>query len=162
MSRACWNAITSALVPINHWGFLTAMFCFIFGGIHCTAWKFSFSSTEERWIWRVCSIILTVSIPLSWALTHAILAISHTVLGCDYDRNGNPIITLVQFTWGFGPMISRSRVALPVVQTVQGLGIVLYALARLYLLIEVFLGFRSLPAGCYDTVDWTKFLPHVS
>jgi len=40
-------------------------------------------------------------------------------------------------------------------------GCPLYVLARLYLLAEVFLSLRSLPAGCYDTVDWLRLWPHV-
>jgi hypothetical protein len=164
MSRACWRAIASTLVLINRWGILTAMFCFIFGGIHCTAWNFSFASSEERLIWRVCSVILTVSIPFSWIITHAIQATLHAILGCNRDWNGNPIVTFVRLTrkknsW---PIISRGRITLPVVQTVQGLGLILYALARLYLLVEVFVSLRSLPVGCYDTVDWSRFMPHVS
>jgi hypothetical protein len=36
-----------------------------------------------------------------------------------------------------------------------------YIAARLTLLALMFLSFRSLPPGVYDTVDWTKFIPHL-
>lgn len=50
---------------------------------------------------------------------------------------------------------------IPLVEIGQGLGLSLYVLARLYLLAEVFLSLRSLPAGCYDTVVWLRLWPHV-
>ncbi len=32
--------------------------------------------------------------------------------------------------------------------------------ARAYLVVEVFASVRSLPAGAYDTPDWTEVFPH--
>jgi hypothetical protein len=36
-----------------------------------------------------------------------------------------------------------------------------YVLARLYLLVEVFIAFRSMPTGVYQSVDWSKYFPYV-
>lgn len=36
-----------------------------------------------------------------------------------------------------------------------------YFATRFYVLIEAFVSLRRAPAGLYDTVDWTKFIPHV-
>jgi hypothetical protein len=36
-----------------------------------------------------------------------------------------------------------------------------YVLARLVLLVEAFALLRRQPADVFQTVDWTKFLPHV-
>ncbi|UKZ56782.1 hypothetical protein TrVGV298_010623 [Trichoderma virens] len=37
----------------------------------------------------------------------------------------------------------------------------IYAMARLYILVEPIVGLRSMQAGAFQTVDWMAFLPHV-
>lgn len=39
--------------------------------------------------------------------------------------------------------------------------ILMYFLARLTLLVEVFVSLRSVPAGVYQTVDWSLYIPHL-
>jgi hypothetical protein len=38
---------------------------FVFGIIHCAAWNTGFSTAEEMWIWRSCSLSVT-AIPILW------------------------------------------------------------------------------------------------
>ena len=40
-------------------------------------------------------------------------------------------------------------------------GVPVYILARLGLLTEAFIALRALPAGAYEDVQWTLFLPHI-
>jgi len=37
----------------------------------------------------------------------------------------------------------------------------LYALARAYLLVAIFTSLRSVPAGVYETVNWSLYFPHL-
>jgi hypothetical protein len=37
-----------------------------------------------------------------------------------------------------------------------------YFLARIYLLVEVFFGLRAVEAGVFLTVNWNQYLPHAS
>ncbi|KAN0076468.1 hypothetical protein V8E54_006610 [Elaphomyces granulatus] len=37
----------------------------------------------------------------------------------------------------------------------------LYALARAYLLVAIFISLRSVPAGVYETVNWSLYFPHL-
>jgi hypothetical protein len=38
---------------------------------------------------------------------------------------------------------------------------VIYILARFAIITLIMLSLRSLPQGVYDTIAWTKFIPHV-
>ena len=38
----------------------------------------------------------------------------------------------------------------------------LYLLCRTILIVQIFLCFRAMPEGVYETVNWTSFLPHLS
>jgi hypothetical protein len=38
--------------------------------------------------------------------------------------------------------------------------IVLYPVARVYVLVESFAGLRSVDKGVYTTTEWTRFIPH--
>ncbi|KAG2357367.1 hypothetical protein BDR07DRAFT_1297878 [Suillus spraguei] len=37
----------------------------------------------------------------------------------------------------------------------------IYIVARITLIVLMLMSFRSLPPGVYDTVAWTKFIPHL-
>ena len=39
--------------------------------------------------------------------------------------------------------------------------IVAYIPFRVYLMIEPFVAFRAVPAGVYDIVYWTSWIPHI-
>lgn len=36
-----------------------------------------------------------------------------------------------------------------------------YSFMRLYVVVEIFIGLRSLPAGVFRTVAWSRFIPHI-
>jgi hypothetical protein len=42
-----------------------------------------------------------------------------------------------------------------------GLLVPLYVLVRLYLIVEVFVSLRKVPAGVYQSVQWSQYLPHI-
>ncbi len=37
----------------------------------------------------------------------------------------------------------------------------IYLLCRAFILVEIFIGLRSVPAGVYKTVDWERYIPHL-
>lgn len=47
------------------------------------------------------------------------------------------------------------RIILPVT-----VGSAMYCVCRAYILIEDFISLRRLPATSYDTVNWSRYLPH--
>lgn len=39
--------------------------------------------------------------------------------------------------------------------------VLVYVMARVYIIVEDILGLRSLPLSCYKTPDWQQFIPHL-
>lgn len=160
MTRECWAALRSTLAPINRLGLLSSSVLLIVGGIHLAAWNFSFPSTYEMWAWRAASLTITLSIPLSWLLTRicsSILETGFRALG-GVDTVPDDNFWLGVGRGENGKTVCEERMAV----VFQGFGVGLYALARLYLLGEVFASLRAVPKGVYETPDWTMFIPHVS
>ena len=110
---------------------LTAVITCIFGGCHLIGWDFLYPSLVEQLLWRICSISCLV-IPFLLLL----LAFS-----LSYESGGT-------FFEGF------------LVTSLSILGI-LYVLVRIYLLVAVFVSLRSVPAGVYQTVNWSLYFPHL-
>jgi hypothetical protein len=160
MTRNCIDAVQSCFFRIRTFSALSlsvGIFYAIFGGIHCAAWNFPFPTRTERLAWRVCSIIMAVSIPASWLLTRLIMiclecGVSDTLL-FGTDEKARVRVKL----WPF----SSRKVTVSGVESIQMMGAIVYVLARIYLLFEVFFNLRDLPVACYDTVNWSNYLPHI-
>ncbi|KAF8057002.1 hypothetical protein FPV67DRAFT_1728972 [Lyophyllum atratum] len=114
-----------------------------FGAIHCTAWSSPFPSGAERVLWRVCSLILLSTPPLSFAC-----------FVCDdvYDYN-------------YIDLNKRPKQALKGVVYLLYLLIIigapLYAIARLILIVEAFIGLRALTPGALAELEWSSIIPHI-
>jgi hypothetical protein len=111
----------------------------IMGAIHCVAWSLQFPSHVEQLFWRIASFSITC-LPAASFLTGQ--------------------IALIQ--WGGVPV----RQLVPSLLYILANGIVTaacvqYFLSRVALLVIAFTSLRSLPAGAYETVEWTTFIPHI-
>ena len=40
-------------------------------------------------------------------------------------------------------------------------GVFVYVIARIYMIVEVFISLRALPASAFQTVQWSSFIPHI-
>jgi hypothetical protein len=116
-------------------GLLGTMVC----GLHCAAWNFSFPSPVEQKLWRVCSVVATVSIPLQALI----------------------ILTLLVYVSFFDEMGGRFKYILeccmcPFVH----LPIIAHMIARTTLIALVFICLRSVPVEVYQNVRWSAFIPY--
>ncbi|KAI0057752.1 hypothetical protein BV25DRAFT_1830827 [Artomyces pyxidatus] len=107
----------------------------VFGAIHCAAWNSAFPSGAEVLIWRISSVAI-VAAPAS--------VFAALLLDMYLDNMSSA-----------GFMVSTMVVTM--VTSVSG-GV--YIVARLLLLALSFTTLRSLPAGAYQTVQWTVHIPH--
>ncbi|KAG9238995.1 hypothetical protein BJ875DRAFT_276092 [Amylocarpus encephaloides] len=102
---------------LDTWLFLLSSTAF--GGIHLIAWNFVFPTSIEQTLWRVTSIYLTVSFPLSWGGGWALSEIPDNSL---YD-------------WIF--------------VLIFGVPPVLYGLGRMFIIVEMFRCLLFLPPEAY-------------
>ncbi|KAI4121746.1 MAG: hypothetical protein LQ338_006191 [Usnochroma carphineum] len=140
-----------------------AIFLFLFTmaycGLHFAAWDFSFPTPLERNLWRSASIAIGACALILWV--------------CETYQDGHRL-----GRWGkWAAKLSksgkngridtmekerRSRRFIPVWEVIVMTPVTLvYTIARTYIIIEVFLSQRSLPAGAFDTVQWSEFIPHI-
>jgi hypothetical protein len=104
----------------------------VFGAIHCMAWDYFVKEHTEQVLWRVASI--------------AILCV--------------PMLTLIYYYY-FEILRWSSQYQERFSNSVLPLPFVAYIVARFTLIVLILLSFRSLPSGVYDTVAWSKFIPHL-
>jgi hypothetical protein len=116
--------------------FIGSFSAMVFGGIHCMGWNFLFQSHTEQLLWRnACLAVLSSSVSLSISSGFGILQDKWESLRSNHMIAFTTTIILIS---GFA-----------------------YIAARLILIVLMLLTFRSLPSGVYDTVAWTKFIPHL-
>lgn len=107
----------------------------LFSAIHIAAWNWEFPSPIVRLLWRIFGITATGTGP--FAILY--LAIIRVIDNSGYE-------TALDY----------------VANILLGLLLLLYVICRIGLIVLVFYCFSSMPAGVYQTVNWTQFLPHFS
>ncbi|KAL4265160.1 hypothetical protein AB1N83_003926 [Pleurotus pulmonarius] len=122
--------------------FLTAT---AFGGVHCIAWNFEFTTPVERLIWNISAALVT-TIPLVW--------ISMVILGYSVDR----LKRWCGKCWA--QQCVHILVGVPLFVLVFAL-VCAYFVCRVILVVEAFVLLRDLPPGARATVDWSSFIPHI-
>ena len=102
----------------------------LFGGIHCLGWF------QGEIIWRGASLA-TLFAPVSISLCYGYAVLS--------DH------------WKFLPSTDIVFIIMAVISSAAA---AIYITARIGLIVLMLMSLRSLPAGVYDTVAWTSFIPH--
>ena len=150
-----------------------------YGGVHIFGWGFPFPTQSEKHIWRICTVTIIMCILIPWvveilawrinisgpsidvsnsASTETILpaSTSTSTSNATKTRRKNWKYTLTNLTFPRDPLMDVPlRVLVPV--TVPA---AIYVLARVYIVIEGFIGLRALPPSAYQSVDWTFITPH--
>jgi hypothetical protein len=111
----------------------------VYGGIHLTAWDLEFPSDMERLMWKIaCLDIITTMIG---------------IVGISY------VFILIKNRW-FHPSNAMDLVG-EIVALCMLVSLVIYALCRMFLVVESFISLRKVPIGVYWTPSWLQMIPHV-
>jgi hypothetical protein len=118
----------------HHWWHafrLEAAVAIIFGIIHCAAWNTHFPSATEKWLWRLCALIIT-TLP-------GLMGVVQVLLEEDI----------------MGP-VPRSTL----VNGLLGGSLMAYIVCRLVLIILPLTTLRGLPQAAFLQISWTADIPH--
>lgn len=115
-----------------------------YGGVHATAWHGHFPSRTEALFWRASSVCIAGS-GLTWIIINMLARTSSW-----FKAYWKQVETL-RAHW-------TSLVALGSLATLCGLA---YVFARIFLVVESFIGLRKMPASAFETVEWTELFPHL-
>jgi hypothetical protein len=128
-------------VLANKW--LRSIFVFsftavLYGGIHAKAWQAHFPTEIEGQMWKASVIYVALYGIFMFGAWKLVLLMS-------FDKYPRRLVAILAGTGS----------ALIVVLTM------LYSFYRSYLVVEGFIGLRSLPATAFETPDWPEYLPHL-
>lgn len=112
-----------------------------FGAMQLIAWDFAFPTETEKNIWRYTCLGGLVVLATGCLLEAAAIVISK------YTLSGMQTFHNYKTRW-------------PVCLLFLGAGL-LYIVARMIVITEVIISLRALPDSCFETVQWTSFLPHI-
>lgn len=143
----------------------------VYGAIHMLGWNLIFPTSIEKTLWRVSALVVlcTTSAFNLWLVVWGIIRASYLLY-----LNKQPVRPMSiyyvfannihKIPGANGLPIHHPKFDAEVVTRyelifVAPLGL-LYVLSRLYVMGEAFGSLRALPAGAFQDVDWTKFIPH--
>ena len=139
--------------PSAQFGFIAATI--IYGGVHALAWHAHFDTATEQLLWRMSACIVMGGLPVMLVLPDSAAwidgPISHPISAHDNPRLQTLLSLFTQV--GFHPISTF----IPIV-----LVLLLYILARAYLVFECFNNLSHLPADVYKVPDWSAYFPHIS
>ncbi|GLB07712.1 hypothetical protein AtubIFM57258_003073 [Aspergillus tubingensis] len=135
----------------------------LYASIHLIGWNFGFPTKAELILWRVCSMFLFGNTVAFWVFETS----------AAWYRIGRWQRFFCRIFWKSKledveqARLTRESAKVPKVLPLKAefwsifpLACT-YAAARLYLIVEAFVGLRALEVSAYRTVDWTTFLPHL-
>ena len=128
----------------------------VYGGLHTLAWSANFRTPIERLLWRTsaCIIIGGMMIVFASLLLELVLDkmenATHSLWPNDFSFKRSSfmrsILYILRFTlWGLAMSV-----------------LLVYILARVYLVIECFISLLYLPADAYEVPEWSVYFPHIS
>ncbi|MCJ1243288.1 hypothetical protein MMC30_000485 [Trapelia coarctata] len=110
----------------------------------------------EDWVFRLCVLVMSV-----FGAVHCAAWNFHfpSAVESVLWKVSSLLASIIPVGMGFGSYLDS--IGYVVKGVVMNPALVIYLLVRLYLLVEVFIGLRSMPISAYQTVSWATWIPHV-
>lgn len=114
----------------------------VYGGIHLAAWGFEFPSPAESLLWKIACLVI-MSYFFLWLSTYHLFAWITDLMS---SPTVPPLMeSLAEWvTLGFATIF-----------------MIIFAAARIFIVLESFLSLRRVPIGVYATVPWVQNIPHI-
>lgn len=143
-----------------------ALLCFtslLYGAIHLAGWNFTFPTRAERILWRVSSMILFVSTVVFWIFETSATWYRMGYLQKLFYRIFYPEKMEEREIARKLRRAARKPKQLPMPWEFWSITpiAITYGIARFYILIETFMGLRSLEKSAYFILEWSDYLPHI-
>lgn len=120
---------------------ITAVPTASFSLLHLIGWNFDFPTPVEKLLWRWTCISMGTVLGTGCAIE------AGAIIWDNYTTSGLTTLKGYKLKWPTNLLFF-----------VPGF---LYFTARFIVIVEVVISLRSLPAGCFQNVDWTSILPHI-
>jgi len=125
----------------------------VFGGLHVAGWNFTYPTNIEKKLWHVASLIMVLNTPSSICMALVITIVRKQISNMVRDSNEQrPRFARIMLEF----IILRLLTLVGYVMLVQGI------IARLALIVQSLVLLRRPPPSALLSVDWTKFIPHLS
>ena len=125
------------------------LFEFVYFGVHLVGWNQDYPTALELYLWRICNLLL-----LGLLITYLIVIPIGMVSSRPFSRRylprevNRPLEVAAQL-----PKWAQVAIHVPI--------IVVYVLARSFILLEGFISLRALPLKAYEDIPWASFFPHI-
>ncbi|KAK4206521.1 hypothetical protein QBC37DRAFT_458824 [Rhypophila decipiens] len=130
-----------------------------YGAVHAAAWNGHFASQNEALLWKISCIYITGCGCLAMALLMARERFKSLDSYLRKDYSGSHIPSKWDVVWEY--ITGIESVLFFRARTNFFIPVIFYLFCRAYLVVEGFIGLRSLPAEAFQTPDWTQYLPHL-
>lgn len=120
----------------------------IHAAIHVLGWSFPFPSELETMVWRVSSLVLIVVMVIG-----GIVPVISTQDWFDFTFS-------MLWIW-IREAKRQTWVRKRLFNAVVDVAYALYIIARICIMVEVFLAFRAVPEDVYVNAEWIRFWPHL-
>ncbi len=135
--------------------------CLFIGGVHCSAWNFSFPTRTEQFLWRANSLTVATIVPFFWLVSFVYWSLYRMFMETTERRLKIERVTRITYWYGTCPELEYSQRSSFVWRWILRACAYVYVIARLGLIVLIFMGLRSLPEGCYRPVAWLVLIPSV-